>query len=40
MFGTPSDYAALETILAEVQAQTRIRIAAYCLMPKHWHLLI
>jgi putative transposase len=26
--------------LAEAQAQTRIRITAYCLMPNHWHLLL
>lgn len=40
LFKTPSDYAAFEQILAEAQAQTRLRIAAYCLMPTHWHLLL
>ena len=40
LFDKPSDYAAFETILAEAQAQTHIRIAAYCLMPNHWHLLL
>ncbi|GAB1723193.1 MAG: hypothetical protein NTNFB01_20890 [Nitrospira sp.] len=40
LFDKPSDYAAFETILAEANAQTRIRIAAYCLMPNHWHLLL
>ncbi|MGA6829380.1 transposase [Nitrospira sp. NS4] len=40
LFETPADYAAFEKILAEAQAQTKIRIAAYCLMPNHWHLLL
>ena len=40
LFDKPADYAAFENILAEAHAQTRIRIAAYCLMPNHWHLLL
>ena len=40
LFDKPSDYAAFETILVEAHAHTRIRIAAYCLMPNHWHLLL
>ena len=40
LFDQPADYAAFETILAEAQTQTGIRIAAYCLMPSHWHLLL
>ena len=40
LFEKPTDYAAFEKILAEAQAQTKIRIAAYCLMPNHWHLLL
>lgn len=40
LFEKPADYAAFEHILAEAQAQTKIRIAAYCLMPNHWHLLL
>ena len=35
-----TDYAAFEKILAEAHTQTKIRIAAYCLMPNHWHLLL
>ena len=31
---------AFEKILAEAAERTRIRIAAYCLMPNHWHLLM
>ena len=40
LFDKPADYAAFEKILAEAQAQTKIRIATYCLMPNHWHLLL
>ena len=40
LFEQPADYAAVEKILAEAHAQTRIRITAYCLMPNHWHLLL
>ena len=40
LFEKPADYSAFETILAEAQDHTRIRIAAYCLMPNHWHLLL
>lgn len=40
LFEQPGDYAAFETILAEAAVRTRIRLAAYCLMPNHWHLLL
>lgn len=40
LFDKPADYAAFEKILVEAHAQTKIRIAAYCLMPNHWHLLL
>lgn len=40
LFEKPADYTAFEQILAQAHAQTRIRIAAYCLMPNHWHLLL
>jgi putative transposase len=40
LFEKPADYAAFEKVLAEAQSQTGIRIAAYCLMPNHWHLLL
>jgi putative transposase len=40
LFEKPTDYAAFEKILAEAHTQTKIRIAAYCLMPNHWHLLL
>jgi putative transposase len=40
LFEKPADYDAFENILAEAHAHTKIRIAAYCLMPNHWHLLL
>jgi putative transposase len=40
LFEQPTDYTAFEKILAEAHAQTHLRIAAYCLMPNHWHLLV
>jgi REP-associated tyrosine transposase len=40
LFEKPADYAAFESILSQAHAQTKIRIAAYCLMPNHWHLLL
>ncbi len=40
LFKRPGDYGAFEQVLAEVYAHTRLRIAAYCLMPNHWHLLL
>lgn len=40
LFEKPADYVAFEKILAEAYAQANIRIAAYCLMPNHWHLLL
>lgn len=40
LFEKASDYLAFEKILAEASAHSRLRIAAYCLMPNHWHLLL
>ncbi|MFO0775329.1 MAG: transposase [Nitrospiraceae bacterium] len=40
LFETPYDYAMFETVLAEAVANTKLRIAAYALMPTHWHLLL
>src|SRR5918995_4788218 len=40
LFEKPADYRAFETILHEAHQQTAVRIAAYCLMPNHWHLLL
>lgn len=36
----PADFMAFEKILAEACERPRIRIAAYCLMPNHWHPLL
>ena len=40
LFEKPADYRAFEKILGESIERTNIRIAAYCLMPNHWHLLL
>ncbi len=40
LFDKPADYMAFEKILNEAHERTDIRIAAYCLMPNHWHLLL
>ena len=40
LFEKPADYAAFETILHQAHERTGIRIAAYGLMPNHWHLLL
>jgi putative transposase len=40
LFEKAGDYAAFEKILHEAHKRTGIRIAAYCLMPNHWHLLL
>jgi len=40
LFDKPADYSAFEKILAEAHYRTGIRIAAFCLMPNHWHLLL
>ena len=40
LFEKPGDYLAFEKILREAHDRTGLRIAAYCLMPNHWHLLL
>ena len=40
LFEKAADYVACERILAEAVKRTGFRIAAYCLMPNHWHLLL
>ncbi|MDH3504581.1 MAG: transposase [Nitrospirota bacterium] len=40
LFNKPADYAGFEKILAGAHDRTGIRIAAYCLMPTHWHLIL
>jgi len=40
LFEKPSDYSAFERVLQEAYQRTGIRIASYCLMPNHWHLLL
>jgi putative transposase len=40
LFDKPADYHAFEKILREAHDWMGLRIAAYCLMPNHWHLLL
>ena len=40
LFEKPADYLAFEKILQEAHERTGVRIAAYCLMPNHWHLVL
>jgi putative transposase len=40
LFEKPGDYLASENILHLANERAGIRIAAYCLMPNHWHLLL
>ena len=40
LFESPKDYTLFETILNEAVEHRQVRIAAYCLMPNHWHLLL
>ena len=40
LFEKPADYEAFERVLSEARERTGVRIAAYCLMPNHWHLLL
>ncbi len=40
LFETSGDYAAFEHILQAAHAQTCVRIAASCLTPTHWHVLL
>lgn len=40
LFDKPADYAVFEEILAEAHDGTGMRIAAYSLMPTHWHLFL
>ena len=40
LFEKPADYQAFEKILEEACEKTDIRLAAYCLMPNHWHVLL
>ncbi len=40
LFDKPADYQSFEKILEQAWERTGIRLAAYCLMPNHWHLLL
>jgi putative transposase len=38
LFDDDGDYAAFERVLSEAQKRIAMRLLAYCVMPKHWHL--
>ena len=40
LFEKPADYSSFKKILAQAHQSFGVRIAAYCLMPNHWHLLL
>jgi putative transposase len=40
LFEHDGDYAAFERVLGEAHERTGMRIAAYCIMPSHWHLVL
>jgi putative transposase len=40
LFACPGDFAAFLEVLAEAQRRVPISLAAYCLMPNHFHLVV
>jgi putative transposase len=40
VFEKPADYAAFLRVLGEALGQGPMRVLAFVLMPKHWHLLL
>jgi len=40
LFEKGEDYAAFEKVLDEAHQRVPMRVAAYCLMPSHWHLVL
>jgi REP element-mobilizing transposase RayT len=40
LFESPADYLALKKIVCEAHDRTDVHIAAYCLMPNHWHIFV
>jgi putative transposase len=40
LFAKDADYAAFERILEQTLETRPMRVAAYCLMPNHWHLVL
>lgn len=40
LFETEADYKAFERVLGEAWQRTPTRIACYCIMPNHWHLVL
>ena len=40
LFNKPADYESFEKALAQTHDRLPVRIASYCLMPNHWHLVL
>ena len=40
LFAKDADYAAFERVLEKTLETRPMRVAAYCLMPNHWHLVL
>ena len=40
IFDKAGDYAAFEKVLEQAVERTQIRLASYCVMPNHWHLVV
>ena len=40
LFEDDADYEAFERVLVEARERTPIRIACYCVMPNHWHMVL
>ena len=40
VFRKPGDYLAFTNLLMAAQERAAVEVFAFCLMPKHWHLLL
>ena len=40
VFRKPGDYLAFTNLLVAAQERAAVEVFAFCLMPKHWHLLL
>ena len=40
LFRKAADYAAFQRVLESVDERLPMRVACYCLMPNHWHLIL
>ena len=40
LFRKEGDYAAFLRVMEEVHGRLPVRLACYCLMPNHWHMVL